>query len=289
MTVRLRCPVRGCGLDLERETSRVVCASGHAFDIAKSGYIGLMQPQDRKSKSPGDSAPAVVARRRMVERGIEARIVAEIAGLAASTRSAGSGVLLDAGCGEGSVTMALSVATGYAPVGVDISTAAVERAAKRYPTATWIAANADREMPFADGSFAMVTSIVARRNVEEFARLLEPGGVCLVVVPGTDDLGELRAAVLGKTVDRDRTGSVEVEFIDGAELSGSPPTRLGPPFELLGRRHMRDRVRLDRAAIEDALASTYRGARLSQQMRLTDLDALDVTLSREALVFRRRT
>lgn len=274
MTIRLRCPVRGCGCELARESSRVACPAGHSFDVAKSGYISLLQPQDRRSKSPGDTAAAVIARRRLVDRGIEANIVAELAAFAAMVATARHGSLLDAGCGEGSVTMALSVATGLDPVGVDISSAAVDRAARRYSMGTWIVANADRDLPFADASVSVVTSVVARRNPEEFHRVLESDGVCLVVVPGEDDLAELREAVLGATIGRDRTATVEGECAEG--------------FELIGRRSVRDRVLLDREAIEDVLASTYRGARAAERERAAALTSLEVTLSREALAFRRR-
>ena len=275
MTVPLRCPVRGCGHALHHAGTSLACAIGHAFDLARSGYVNLLQPQDRKSKTPGDTAAAVAARRRIVERGIEGNIVGEIAAFAAQVTPATAGFLLDAGCGEGSVTMALTVATGREAVGVDIATAAVDRAARRYPGAAWIVANADREMPFPDGTFAMVASVVARRNPAEFARVLVPDGVCLVVVPGEDDLAELREALLGAAAGRDRGTAVEAEFAVG--------------YQLIGRRTIRDRVRLDREALDDVLASTYRGARAAQRDRAAALTSMEVTLCREALAFRRRS
>lgn len=274
MTIRLRCPVRGCGRALVREGSRAACEAGHAFDFARSGYLNLLQPQDRKSKLPGDSPASVAARRRLVDKGIEGNVVAEIAAFAARVAPARTGFLLDAGCGEGSVTTLLSVATGLEPVGVDLSTAAVDRAARRYPAATWIVANADREVPFPDATFAMVTSVVARRNPLEFRRVLGDGGVCLIVVPGEDDLAELREVVLGATSRRDRGATVEAELAEG--------------YELIGRRSIRDRVRLERDAIDDVLASTYRGARVTERERAAALTSLEVTLSREALAFRKR-
>lgn len=274
MTAPLRCPVRNCGQRLLREVARVVCPSGHSFDIARSGYVSLLQPQDRRSRAPGDSAAAVAARRRLAESGIEAGVVAGLAGFAARITTGRAGLMLDAGCGEGSVTIALSVATGLEAVGVDIAAPAVDRAARKYPGPAWIVANADRELPFDAAQFALVTSIVARRNPPEFARLLEPEGVCLVVVPGADDLVELREAVLGEAVGRDRTVTVETEFADG--------------FEPIGRATVRDRVRLDRAAIGDVLAATYRGARTAERERVAGLDCMTVTLHREAMGFRRR-
>ena len=48
----LLCPVRDCHLALVREGQRVLCARGHSFDVARSGYINLLQPQERRSRQP---------------------------------------------------------------------------------------------------------------------------------------------------------------------------------------------------------------------------------------------
>src|SRR5205823_563284 len=53
-TVVLLCTVRGCREPLRRDDRRYVCARGHSFDLAKSGYLNLLQAQDRRSASPGD-------------------------------------------------------------------------------------------------------------------------------------------------------------------------------------------------------------------------------------------
>jgi hypothetical protein len=34
-------------------------ARGHSFDIARSGYINLLQPQERRARRPGDATDAV--------------------------------------------------------------------------------------------------------------------------------------------------------------------------------------------------------------------------------------
>ena len=52
----LLCPVRDCRMALPREERRLLCPRGHSFDVARSGYINLLQPQDRRSKRPGDTA-----------------------------------------------------------------------------------------------------------------------------------------------------------------------------------------------------------------------------------------
>src|SRR5215475_14241372 len=100
----LLCPVRGCHLALNRADRRDVCARGHSFDVARSGYVNLLQPQDRRSRNPGDTADAIAARRRVHDSGVTAPLVDAIAELAAPTPN---DTVLDTGCGEGSVLGAL--------------------------------------------------------------------------------------------------------------------------------------------------------------------------------------
>jgi len=72
--VTLRCPVRGCRRPLTRDPRRLVCSRAHAFDVARSGYVNLLQAQDRRSSQPGDGAATVQARGRVIARGFEAPI-----------------------------------------------------------------------------------------------------------------------------------------------------------------------------------------------------------------------
>ncbi|HEX6178014.1 MAG TPA: hypothetical protein VF057_06620, partial [Thermoanaerobaculia bacterium] len=94
----LLCTVRGCREPLTNEVRRVVCPRGHSFDVARSGYINLLQPQDRRSKNPGDTKEAAMARRRFVERGFGAAIAERLTEIVAA---APAGPILDVGCGEG--------------------------------------------------------------------------------------------------------------------------------------------------------------------------------------------
>lgn len=265
----LLCTVRGCRLPLARDGQRYVCANGHSFDLARSGYLNLLQPQDRKSAAPGDSASAVAARRRFYDRNLDAAIVDAI--VRALPLAAGV-PLLDVGCGDGHHLRAFSRAYGIAAHGVDLSIPAIELAVRRQRDATWIVANADRFIPWADASFPAITSITARLNPEEFRRLLAPGGRLLVVLPSPDDLIELRESVLGERVERDRSERTAGTF--------------APLFTLEHRASVRDVVRLDHDAIADVMSSSYRGIRSSQQKKLDRLDALDVTLGRDLLLFR---
>ncbi|HYK04421.1 MAG TPA: methyltransferase domain-containing protein [Thermoanaerobaculia bacterium] len=270
--MRLLCTVRDCRAPLEREERRYVCANQHSFDVARSGYVNLLQPQDRRSKNPGDTSDAVAARRRFLERGFADPLVDAV--VRAVPMNAGQS-LLDAGCGEGHHTDALRRAYGVQACGVDISVPAIELAAKRYPDCEWIVANADRFLPYADASFDAVTSITARLSVDEFHRVLASGGTLLVAIPGADDLVELREAVQGERVERDRVERTVALF--------------APKFELQRHELVRHVVQLDRDAIQDVLTSTYRGLRRKEQERLQEVEGMQVTLARDLLLFRRTT
>src|SRR6266852_7555811 len=187
----LLCPVRDCHMALGRAERRLFCPHGHSFDVARSGYINLLQPQERRSKQPGDTSAAVAARRRLHDRGVTGPLLNGIADMLAASKS---DVVLDAGCGDGFYLGTLARQTGFDAHGVDISIPAVDAAARRYHECEWIVANADRFVPYADHSFSIVLSITARMNAGEFRRVLRDDGRLLVAVPAPEDLVELRGA-----------------------------------------------------------------------------------------------
>jgi 23S rRNA (guanine745-N1)-methyltransferase len=261
VNVTLLCTVRGCALPLRRVETRLACERGHSFDVARSGYVNLLQPQDRRSRHPGDTREAVEARRRFAGRGFLEPLVRAMAGMA------GGSPLLDVGCGDGYHLDAFHAAEGH---GVDISAPAIDLAARRYRHCRFVVANADRFLPYADRSFALVTSITSRINAAEFRRVLREDGRLLVALPAPDDLIELREAVLGEGKPIDRVPRVLSEL----EM-----------FPLSTREQVKHVARLDLEAIRDVMASSYRGLRKSQQQRLASLQSLEVTLSRDVLVF----
>src|SRR5258705_226475 len=112
----------------------------HSYDRARSGYRNLLQPQDRRSASPGDSAPIAAARRRLFERGIAAPLVEALR--ARLARRDARGPLLYVGCGEGSILAALARRLGGERLdveahGVDLSSAAIRLAAATSRDPTW--------------------------------------------------------------------------------------------------------------------------------------------------------
>jgi 23S rRNA (guanine745-N1)-methyltransferase len=253
----LLCTVRGCHMALVREERRVICPRGHSFDVARSGYINLLQPQDRRSKQPGDMPAAVAARRRLHDLGVSQPLLGAILkGLGASRKDA----VLDAGCGDGFYLGSLARESGCDAHGVDISIPAVEAAARRYPACEWIVANADRFVPYTDRSFSIVLSITGRMNAGEFRRVLRKGGRLLVALAAPDDLIELRGA------GRNRVARTVETFARG--------------FRLTDRRRVTTTADLDSAAVHDVLLSIYR------PMRSRPAEAMRVTFSLDLLLFR---
>jgi 23S rRNA (guanine745-N1)-methyltransferase len=277
--VTLVCPVRGCGAPLAREERRLCCVRGHSFDLARSGYCNLLQAQDRRSRQPGDSPAAVAARRRLFDRGHGEWLLPHLLAVAEGLDLRPGAAVLDVGCGEGFYLGSLAERRGWEAHGLDISAAAVDLAARRWPRETWVVANADRFLPYAAGSFGLAMCLTARLNPPELRRVLAAtpkpeAAFLLVAVPGADDLVELRAAVLGEGRLRDRLGPAI--------------TALAADFELAGQSAVRHRLRLVVEDLRDLLAATYRGARSSQRDRAASLAAMDVTVSRELAWFRPR-
>jgi 23S rRNA (guanine745-N1)-methyltransferase len=258
MILSIHCPVRDCQLPLLRDQRRFVCQRGHSFDVAKSGYVNLLQPQERRSKNPGDTAEAVAARRRLHDRGVTVPLLQGIGELLGAVRG---DTVLDAGCGDGYYLGSLARSYGFAACGIDISIPAVDAAARRYPECQWLVANADRLIPCSDQSFDRVLSITARMNAPEFRRVLKEGGALLVAIPAPDDLIELRGA------GRDRAERTIATFADG--------------FSLVVQRRVTTTAELDADGVRDILLSIYRPLQAEPAV------ARQVTFSLELLLFSR--
>lgn len=255
----LLCSVRDCRMPLRREGRRVFCERGHSFDIARSGYLNLLQPQDRRSRNPGDTVAAVKARRRLHDLSVAAPLFSGIAEMLPVTAA---DTVLDAGCGDGFYLGTVAERTGCEAHGVDISIAAVDAAARRYPKCEWIVANADRFVPFSDRSFSFVLSITARMNSSEFRRVLRDDGRLLVAIPSPEDLMELRGPGRDRMTRTVETFSAEFALVDQGRVTTS--------------------VDLDASAVEDVLVSIYR------PLRAQPVEAMRLTFSFDLLLFRAR-
>ncbi|MAP07328.1 MAG: SAM-dependent methyltransferase [Rhodopirellula sp.] len=270
----LRCTVRNCGLALSPVEGGLRCEKRHHFDRAREGYYSLSQPQDRKSKQPGDADAAVLARHRWLQRGHATGLIDALRPWVAARSGCSNSRAIDLGCGEGTFGPALFGDSPGSYCGIDLSKKAIKLAARGWPEATWVWANADRSLPVADGSVSCVLSLFGRRPVTEIARVLTEDGILIVAVPGEEDLIELREHVQQSGQRRSRWEKV----VDEMAVAG---------LKLVEHRVWQEQVDLDSDAIADAMAMTYRGVRFSQNARVQTATAMPVTLAADLMLFRR--
>jgi Methylase involved in ubiquinone/menaquinone biosynthesis len=167
---RFLCPL--CAQALRPDGGSLRCASKHAFDVAREGYVNLLPSHHRRSARAGDSAEMVAARRAFLAAGHYApleRALAELSGALA-----GGADVLDVGCGEGTLTAALA---GDRVHGVDISRPAIRAAARRFPDRTFAVASGKR-LPFADAAFGLVCVVMAPLAATRCASSRRTAGCC---------------------------------------------------------------------------------------------------------------
>lgn len=188
-----RCPI--CAQGLDRQDSRYLCPQGHSLDRAAAGYVHLLPANKMHSKDPGDDKGMATARNRFLSGDYYAPLRDALAELALAYAPEGADIL-DAGCGEGYYSAALYralVQGGKAPrmAGVDLSKHALRRAAKREKAIEFAVASV-YDLPVADRQADLLVNCFSPLALEEFLRVLRPGGLYFYVVPGARHLWELK-------------------------------------------------------------------------------------------------
>ncbi|GAA1143966.1 methyltransferase domain-containing protein [Nesterenkonia lutea] len=179
----------------------LACAEGHRFDAARQGYVNLLS--GRGTRFIADSAPMIMARERVQEAGIFAPLSAHLRGPVLDRLPAPlavdpdqSPLILDCGAGTGHyLHQLLDAAPTARGIAVDLSTPGLKRAARHRRTLalTW---DLWQPLPLRDHSADLLLDVFAPRNVNEYARVLRPGGLAAVVTPRPGHLTELREAGL---------------------------------------------------------------------------------------------
>jgi len=189
----LTCPV--CHQPLNLQDGNLRCDQNHSFDLAREGYVNLLLGHKRP-KIQGDDRVMLAARRRFLDNG-RYRPLSDAINKIVLDYLAGNGepIVLDVGCGEGHYLGQLRplLPAGNCTFGLDVAKEAARLAAKRYPASRFVVSDVNGRIPFADQSIHILLNIFAPRHPAEFARIVAPGGLLLIVIPGPDHLCELRA------------------------------------------------------------------------------------------------
>lgn len=183
VTSWLRCP--DCASDLTAEAHRLVCDTGHSFDIAKQGYVNLL---GRSQPDNADTAPMVAAREQFLSAGYYAPLTREV-----RHAITGASRVVEVGAGTAH-HLAGSLSSDAYGLATDVSVAACRKAARQHPRIASVVADTWAGLPLKDHSVDAVLCIFAPRNVSEFSRILVPDGLVVVVIPEPDHLAELRHA-----------------------------------------------------------------------------------------------
>jgi 23S rRNA (guanine745-N1)-methyltransferase len=201
----LVCPY--CGGQLSLDEQHVGCPSGHAFDLARQGYLNLYA---RAAPKNADTVAMIAARARFLEAGHYAEIdraLVEAGMIEAAGRGAPAGArVLDCGAGTGHyLARVLDSLPASRGIALDVSVAAARRAVRAHEHLGAVVADAWRRLPVRTAALDVVLSIFAPRNPPEFARVLAPGGVLVSVHPTQRHLAELRERLPMIKVEADKT------------------------------------------------------------------------------------
>lgn len=193
----LRCPICRAALEIGNEGKSLICLGEkkrHCYDFSASGYINFAPPAQSRS---GDSKEAVRARTGFLNRGFYAPVRDAVK---AAVKEYASGLVVDAGCGEGYYSSAMAE-VAEAVVGFDLSKFGVETAAKRTKGSerAFFGVAGIYDMPLASGVVDGVVNIFAPCATEEFHRVLKENGILIVAGAGRNHLLGLKEAIYDTT------------------------------------------------------------------------------------------
>lgn len=268
----LRCPV--CSAPLTVVSGACKCASGHSYDIAREGYVNLLPANRKHSKDPGDDAGMAQARHDFLSGGHYSRLADALAALCTEL-APNTPTVIDSGCGEGYYTQhvlsALEAAGKPArAAGIDLSRPSVKKAARRCRSAEFAIASVYR-LPLADSCADIVLNCFSPLAIDEFRRIIRPGGYYIYVVPAAQHLWELKQVLYDKPYPNTESS---IPY-DGFEYDRVVPVR----FEMV----------LEQASLSSLFRMTpyYWKTPRAGAERLALLDTLNVTADFRIHVFRR--
>jgi 23S rRNA (guanine745-N1)-methyltransferase len=162
------------------------CQNSHTYDISRKGYVNLFNGYTKIVKTYDKKL--FTARQIISDAGLYSGLCKKLSEIIKP------GVILDAGCGCGNLTLDIFKNIGK-PVtfAVDLSKDGIDFAATNFceDNLLWIVGNLNN-LPLADNKIDVILNIMSPANYAEFIRVLKHDGVLLKVLPDADYLKELR-------------------------------------------------------------------------------------------------
>jgi 23S rRNA (guanine745-N1)-methyltransferase len=219
-TTLLACPA--CREPLRRYAGAFTCPRSHTFDIARSGYVNLLNSRKKLSPTVGDSKDMLAARQRFLDAGHYAPLTEALQDRI-PVNATNEKAVAEIGSGTGHHIGAISKGLGHdtATFGFDISKDAAQMGARHYPDVTFAVADVKRSIPLINDSAIALLDVFSPRNVDEFARVLDPEGSLIVAVPARDHLKGLVRRFELLTVPGDKIHDVIDELGTRFTLAGS--------------------------------------------------------------------
>jgi 23S rRNA (guanine745-N1)-methyltransferase len=286
------CPA--CGAGLERDAQALRCENGHAFDIARQGYVNLLLAQHRRSADPGYSQDMITSRHEFLAAGHYHRLADGIADLIIAYLPEAAGpaevrgrveagtdarVVLDAGCGEGYYLRCLRDRLagmslgGTVLAGIDISKHGIRLAARDDPDGQYAVASSYR-IPVPPGRVSVLLSHFSPVSADDFLRAVAPGGVVLAGGPGADHLFSVKELVYAAPARH--VPDAALAAVAGFELIAT--RRIRYPLELRGPGQVGRLLRM---------TPYFWSAGPQTQARLAGLDTLDTEVDVIVQAYRR--
>lgn len=185
---QFQCPV--CGGEIDSVVDQTIyCEHEHSFDISKKGTLFMINAPVKTEYTD----EMLRYRQQMLTAGFFEPMLKTV-----STQIKHGGLVLDAGCGEGTTTKWLAQQNhNDAYVGLDISKPAINIAgsgALNDPQPLFMVGDLAK-LPFGGQQVTTIVNILSPANYQEFDRVLQPGGKLIKAIPNSQYLNELRALV----------------------------------------------------------------------------------------------
>lgn len=264
------CPV--CAQTLKLQDGVYRCENNHCFDVARAGYVNLLQSQKSSNKRHGDDKLMVDARSAFLDAGYY-KCLANALLETIKKHAPNAQNIVDAGCGECWYTAQVAREFEKASVAaVDISKNALIAGAKR-KSGISLAVASIAKLPFANESCDLLISLFAPTAADEYSRILTDSGVLIRAVPLQRHLYGLKSAIYDKPYENPPE--------DGQVVG----------FKLVDRVCIFDEICLtDNAMIQNLFKMTpyyYKTSKKDQQ-KLQNLSELKTEIAFALLVYKKR-